>query len=55
MKKYFVMTEDGVAVYATKSMIKAIGWVLNNCKMIDSENDIFELPNGKRVFYKIAE
>ena len=55
MKRYFVITEDGTVVCATKSMIKAIGWVIQNCKIIDSENDIFELPNGKRVHYKIVE
>ena len=38
MKKYFVITEDGTVVYSSKSMIKAIGWVLHNCK-VDSEND----------------
>lgn len=54
MKKYFVITEDGTVVYSSKSMIKAIGWVLHNCK-VDSENDIFELPNGKKVHYKIVE
>ena len=54
MKKYFVKTEDGVIVYATKSWIKAIGWVLQNCELVDAKNDIFALPNGKRIEYVVC-
>lgn len=53
MKKYMVRTESGTIVYATNSMIKAIGWVLQNCIQIDSENDIFALPNGQKIEYVI--
>ena len=54
-KKYTVKTENGVVVYATASMIKAIGWVIQNCNLIDAENDVFALPNGVKVEYVINE
>lgn len=55
MKKYMVKTESGVIVYATNSMLKAIGWVIQNCKLIDAENDVFELANGEKIHYVINE
>lgn len=53
MKKYMVRTQEGTVCYATNSMVKAIGWVLQNCEQIDAKNDIFALPNGQIIEYVI--
>ena len=55
MKKYMVRTESGTIVYATNSMIKAIGWVLQNCVAIDTENDVFALPSGEKISYVVND
>ena len=54
-KKYMVRTENGVVVCATNSMLKAVAWVVQNCELIDAENDVFALPNGVKVEYVINE
>lgn len=52
MKKYAIVTNDREIILITKSMTKAMSYMLFNTKW-DAQKEIGVLPDGRRVHYEV--